>query len=189
VIDSYRKLHTGRLLLTPEDARRAPEPQALQALLADAGLAGAPLCKVPGSFAAGPSLLELIGFTGCAVQIGTAPDDDRDFVHVRIEGPHPQPILKHGRNSRPPRCPACRVPLADWAEQTATAETAPALHCAACGAQQPAECWDWRSHAGCGRLFVSIEEVFPGEARPLPRLIDLLSGLGIGPWRYFYVQD
>jgi hypothetical protein len=63
------------------------------------------------------------------------------------------------------------------------------LSCPGCGTRQSAEHWDWRRQAGVGRLFLCIEEVFPNEARPLPELLDALGGLGIGPWRFFYVQD
>jgi len=190
MIESYQKLHTGRLLLTTEDAGQAPEPAAVRALLAGIGLVGDPLPEVTGGFASGPRLLELIGFTGCAVQIDSGTGGGSGLVHIRIEGPLPRPALKYGRNSRPPRCPGCRAALAEWRQQVASqTQQEPLLRCAACGATRPATDWDWRRHAGCGRLFVSVEEVFPGEAQPLPGLLDRLVSLGAGPWRHFYVQD
>jgi hypothetical protein len=49
--------------------------------------------------------------------------------------------------------------------------------------------WDWKQQGGFGRLFVMVEEVFPGEAVPTPGLLDLLRDLDGTPWRHFYVQE
>jgi hypothetical protein len=61
--------------------------------------------------------------------------------------------------------------------------------CAACGRLVPIRDLDWKQSAGFGRLFVQVEEVFPGEATPTPELMLLLARLTGGDWRYFYVQD
>jgi hypothetical protein len=63
------------------------------------------------------------------------------------------------------------------------------LHCTACGERTPAWKWRWREQAGFGRVFLLIEEVFPGEGAPLPGLLRQLEALGVGPWHWFYVQD
>jgi len=151
---------------------------------------GAALPDIPGGYAAGPRLLDLIGFTGCAVQLDTN-SDAASFLHVRLEGPYPSPVFKAGRNTRLPRCPECRGALHDWREQTAAWQSPGAgpLTCAGCTTSAPASAWDWRRQAGVGRTFVAIEEVFPAEGRPLPALWALLERLDAGPWHYFFVQD
>ena len=65
----------------------------------------------------------------------------------------------------------------------------PLLRCHSCGLIGPAWEWNWRRQAGFGRIFLIIEEVFPGEGQPLPGLLAALNALGVGPWQHFYVQD
>lgn len=60
--------------------------------------------------------------------------------------------------------------------------------CTGCGHPQNPMDWNWRRKAGFSRLFIGIQEVFPGEAVPVPDLITALQGDGAA-WDYFYVQD
>lgn len=184
-------VHTGRLLLTPRDPFFAPDPDALCARLAAAGLLGDPVPGALGTFLVGRRFLELVLFTGCSVRIELTPpvEGDGAFCHVRILGPYTTPSLMSGRNTRPPRCRACRASLRDWSRKRASSASAD-IRCPACGEVAPFWTWDWKEQAGWGRLFVQIEEVFPGEAMPAPDLMNLLRELTAGePWRQFYVQD
>ena len=182
--------HNGRLLLTPGDDQIAFERVALVDALRDCGLIGEPLGTDANAFLPGPGFLGLITFTGCAVQICTDPSQAH-FSHIRLLGPFPRPLLYHGRNARAPRCPSCGKSHPEWrALVAASGEEAPStMPCAACGDDRPAWEWDWRGHAGCGRVLVAIEEVFPAEGIPSPALLGRLRQLGGGDWRHFYVQD
>jgi hypothetical protein len=53
----------------------------------------------------------------------------------------------------------------------------------------PLWAYDWREKAGFGRLFVQVDEIFPGEAIPNPKLMKLLARSTIAEWRHFYIQD
>jgi hypothetical protein len=46
----------------------------------------------------------------------------------------------------------------------------------------------WRKNAGFGRVFVTVEDVFPGEAVPVPTLLEGLRAASGVDWRYFYLQ-
>lgn len=185
-------MHTGRLVLGPQDPFLAPDPATLEGALRAAGLLAAPLPGGSGAFAAGGGFLELLIFAGCSVQVELSPTGDgTPFTHVRIAGPEPVPRFVRGRNTRPPRCRACRAPLRDW-QDALSGQAEPggdAIGCPACGASAPAWAWDWKETAGFGRVLVLIEEVFPGEAVPAPALLDTLARASGGPWRHFYVQD
>lgn len=63
------------------------------------------------------------------------------------------------------------------------------IPCPACGSRHPLWAWDWKGSAGCGRSFLWVEEVFPGEAEPTPTFQAALTSLTASPWRHFYTQD
>lgn len=182
--------HTGRLLLTPQDPFLVPDPRSLRLGLAAAGLLGAPLSGIAGGYAVGDRFFTLVVFAGCSVQVALEPSSraDTPFCHVRLAGPYPEPLCLTGRNTRPPRCRACRSPLRDWNARL-DAGAAGVIRCPACGEKAPAWCWDWKGQAGCGRLFLAVEEVFPGEATPAPALMERLEEMSGNAWRHFYIQD
>lgn len=182
------RLHTGRLVLTPEDRSFAPDLAHLGDGLAGMGLVGQAIDETRHTFYAGPALLALIAFSGCAVRVALDPNDSATgaFSHVRLLGPYPRLQLRYGRNTRPPRCPKCRARLPEWWT---------ALHperikaCPRCAARVPALGWDWRQQGGIGRFFIDIEEVFPGEAHPTPAFMRSLEDHSNCPWHHFYLQD
>ncbi|MGE5153244.1 MAG: hypothetical protein ACM3ST_04440 [Bdellovibrio bacteriovorus] len=185
--------HTGRLVLTTADPQAAPDPDLVRGVLTRAGFIGQPFPGRPGAFAVGTELLGLLSFAGCSVVLpgSTGHQGGEGHCHVRILGPDSLPRLMWGRNTRGPRCPQCRARLADWQERLTDWLERPLAGqvCAACGAIHPPWRWDWKQQGGFGRLFVLVEEVFPGEAVPTPRLLDLLTRACGCAWRHFYVQD
>jgi len=185
--------HTGRLLLTPHDPHRVPDVPRLHAALSDGGLLGSLLPGREDAFLVGDRFLTLVTFAGCSVQLELAapPDGSGAFCHLRLLGPYAYPRLLQGRNTRPPRCRGCRAPLRDWQERHSSVEQHPdtPVPCPACGEHRPLWDWDWKGNAGFGRFFLSVEEVFPGEATPAPALIELLKEETGATWRHFYIQD
>jgi Zn ribbon nucleic-acid-binding protein len=184
-------LHTGRLLLVPQDPFHLSDLGLLTNGLVTAGFVGSRLPGRPDGFAVGDNFLQLISFAGCSVQLSLSPADDSPFCHLRLVGPFPRPHFAYGGNTRPPRCPACRTPFLGWRDQISRWERdaiAP-VQCASCGTRSAPWELDWKNAAGFGRLFVQVEEVFPGEAAPTPALLQLLADISGTAWRYFYVQE
>jgi len=180
------------MLLTPQDPMLPVDSDRLQRTLQEVGFIGKPLAGEKGAFLVGTRFLSLMTFAGCSVHIELQPQANNGiFCHIRTIGPFEHPILLYGRNTRPPRCPVCRTRHKDW--QTllpATGETDhEILICGACGAENPPMAWDWKENAGFGKLFISVEEIFPGEATPSPTLSTILERQAGAPWRHFYVQD
>jgi len=183
--------HTGRLLLSPRDPFLLPDRARLTAALTKAGFLGVPLYGHDDTFAVGGHFLQLLTFAGCSVRIELSPSAGTPFCHVQFTGPFEWPVFLGGRNTRPPRCRGCRSPLQDWEIRVFgqdKTELAP-VTCPTCGKADPLWEYDWKDKAGFGRLFVQVEEVFPGEAAPTPGLMDLLQGCTGHTWRYFYIQD
>ncbi len=170
-----------------------PEVGGLLGALGRAGLIGPPFEGRRAAFRAGAQLLQLVSFSGCSPHIRFEPpvDGSGSFCHVTILGPYSRPRLLTGRNTRPPRCSACRSPIADWGARREAWEDSPGapLTCPQCHLPQLPLQLHWREHAGFGRLFVSVEDVFPGEAVPVPDLLELLESATGTAWRYFFVQD
>ena len=169
------------------------------ALPADAGLGGA-LTQPPSpsqGFLVGEHFFDLLAFAGCAVNLRLSPTSTGEpFTHVHLVGPLTSPLLLHGGNTRPPRCPTCRAPnkalnlFPDQnPDQDLTLDPGREIPCPACGSRHPLWAWDWKGSAGCGRSFVWVEEVFPGEAEPTPTFQAALTSLTASPWRHFYIQD
>ena len=184
-------MSTGRLIFSfPAPLSREAVQRLLSALTA-AGFIGKPLRPGAPEFLAGDRFLQLVTFMGCSPFLQLEPDDvgDGEFCHVRVRGPYREPRFIRGTNTRPPRCPGCRrrveawQPLAERWEETRDAEH----RCPECGTETPFADLEWRQNAGVGRLFIEVTQVFPGEAVPVPALMDLLAEAG-GPWSYFYVQ-
>jgi hypothetical protein len=169
----------------------APDRTLLTRALMSAGFLGTALIPVGDAYTVGAGFLSFVAFTGCAVQVEVNPraESDRPFCHIRIAGPYPEPLILVGRNTRPPRCPACRTPLRDWRAALGQATAGHALPCPACHTRSPACAWDWKETGGCARLSLWVEEVFPGEAAPTDALMQFIARATGIPWRHFYVQD
>lgn len=183
------RIHTGRLLLSPSNPLLAVDPLDLQADLEAIGFIGDPLPDPGKAFLVGRNFLSLLTFAGCSVNLTLAPTTAGDpFTHIRLLGPWPRTALQHGRNTRPPRCTACRALHQGWAQELTSNSEIMELSCPACGSTRPPWEWDWRNKAGYGRNFIAVEEVFPGEAEPTPSLLRALETMA-GPWRHFYIQD
>ncbi|MGB5734829.1 MAG: hypothetical protein WBM40_10340 [Thiohalocapsa sp.] len=192
MITASRPLHTGRLVLTPSDPEQVVATKSVADLLRSIGFIGAALAGRPNAFATGEHFLQLLAFTGCAVQFDRTPTaPEGTFAHVKLDCGHAAPRLLRGRNTRPPRCPSCGKALATWRGQVEhwQLDQPPILHCPHCTKSAPGWRWNWRQHGGFGRSFILVEEVFPGEGAPLPALLRSLHCLRIGDWHSFYVQD
>lgn len=183
----------GRLLLTPLDPERAPAATPLLKVLEESGFLGPPWpTGGPAAFLAGPRFTDWISFLGCSPHIRLEPPADGGaFCHIRLLGPYTEPRLCQGRHTPPPRCPTCRARLTDWRERVDHWRRQPRqpVPCPHCGTPHPPLALVWRQGAGWGRLFIAVEDIFPGEAVPVAGLLGDLAGLGGGPWRYFHVQE
>jgi len=183
--------HTGRLLLTMQDPFLLPEQAPLTATLSEAGFLGPPLEGRNEGFAVGERFLQLVIFAGCSVRIELSPMGEAPFCHIRFTGPFRRPVFLSGRNTRPPRCRNCRGRLRNWQAVLSDRDNAGPgqITCPACGEASPPWGYDWKGQAGFGRLFLQIEEVFPGEATPTPALMGLLEASNGCKWRHFYIQE
>jgi hypothetical protein len=187
-------LHTGRLILSPEDPYFVPlQPDAILNRLEKIDLIGRPLENGEG-FLLGDAFMQLVTFMGCSPAIRLEPSDSGEaFCHLLSKGPYPKPRLIEGKNTQPPRCTACRKRIEDWStllQDWSEKEAGWTFNCPHCDDPQDPARLDFRQSAGCGRFFLLIENIFPQEAIPSPNLLNTLQQESEDqPWRYFYQQE
>lgn len=181
-------MSTGKLLFRAPLGGDPPLATAVEARLRGIGLIGDSYRQREQTYLVGEHFLQLVSFVGCSpfLRLEPAAEDDDCFCHVRFLGPFAQPRLLYGRNTRPPRCPRCGKRIEQWQADLNSASQQ--ITCRHCGEKPALRALDWRRNAGLGRFFVQISEVFPGEAVPLPALMDALRDTG-DRWDYFYIQD
>jgi DNA-directed RNA polymerase subunit RPC12/RpoP len=188
-------LHTGRLVLTPEDPYLRPgKPAGILAQLHDIGFIGDRLADNDNRYLLGDSFMQLVTFMGCSPSLQLAPGEpEQPFCHLLIDGPSDHPRLLWGRNTTPPRCANCRKRLQGWQTTFEAWRQEPPgwqAACPYCGHRQDPATYDFRQSAGCGCLFLLVENIFPQEAIPSPALLNRLQATTDNrPWRYFYLQD
>jgi DNA-directed RNA polymerase subunit RPC12/RpoP len=186
--------HTGRLVLAPVDPYLLPEePQDLLRGLREIGFIDQALNNAPG-YLLGEHFMQLVTFMGCSPSIKLEPPSPGEsFCHLRLDGPYPRPKLMYGKNTQPPRCQSCRKRLNDWRASFATWEESThgsQTSCPHCGHNQDPMTYDFRQSAGCARLFLLVENIFPQEAIPSPALLTTLKRVTNGAdWHHFYQQD
>jgi DNA-directed RNA polymerase subunit RPC12/RpoP len=190
-------IHTGRLVLTPADPFYLPRDiQSIVARLRSIQFCEEPISSMNGQhYLLGERFMQLVSFMGCSPFIQVQPaDDEQPFCHLSIDGPYPKPVFLQGRNTTSPSCEDCRKRITDWppliAQWLEQPETFLAS-CPHCGHRQNPASYNWRQSAGCGRLFLFVENIFPNEAIPSPELLETLeeSGPETTAWGYFYIQD
>jgi DNA-directed RNA polymerase subunit RPC12/RpoP len=189
-----KRLHTGRLVLTPKDPYLVPDnPEAIFSELRKTGLIATPLEPHHG-YLLGENFMQLVTFMGCSPSIRLEPDKtDEPFCHLLLAGPYPQPRLLSGKNTLPPRCDTCRKRLNDWQSNFHDLEQkggAWQARCPHCGHHQDPATYDFRQSGGCGRFMLFIENIFPQEAIPSPSLLESLKrATDDAPWHYFFQQE
>jgi len=181
----------GSLYLFPVPADGVPPPAELVVgALQSEGVLGQPSGER--EYAAGGDLLGWISFTGCSPSVALRdPGDGTGYCRLRLLGPYRQPALLARPGLGRPRCPVCRSGVQGWQQLLPgwRAEPLQAWHCPECGFSTAAALLDWRHYGASGRLLVEITHIFPGEAAPIPQLMDLLeTATGLG-WQYAWGPD
>ena len=190
-------IHTGRLVFTPADPHHLPSDiPAIIERLRHIEFCAEPISGMNGHhYLLGPRFMQLVSFMGCSPFIQLQPTvDDQPFCHLIIDGPHPHPVFLRGRNTSPPSCEKCRKRIPDWQSLIEAWREQPKSFlatCPHCGHRQNPLRFNWRQSAGCGRLFLFVENIFPNEAIPSPELLKALEEgkQDCEPWSYFYIQD
>jgi hypothetical protein len=190
-------IHTGRLVFTPADPfHLPPDIPAIIERLRRIEFCAEPVSGLNGHhYLLGRRFMQLVSFMGCSPFIHLQPtEDDQPFCHLIVDGPYPEPVFLQGRNTTPPSCEQCRKRIPDWQpliEQWRRRPQTFLATCPHCGHRQNPVSYNWRQSAGCGRLFLYVENIFPNEAIPSPELLKALEEeeRNCLAWSYFYIQD
>jgi hypothetical protein len=181
-------MSTGKLILFSGNTEQLrSELRPLIDALREIQLIGEPLDLDKGLFLTGELFLQHISFVGCSTNVCLTPkpDSNGEFCHIAIKGPFDRPRLIWDSNCRPPRCPACKKPMANWQSHLDLSR----LTCPHCNRESQLEEFAWRRQAGYGTIFIEISNIFPGEARPVHGLLEKLNQLTETQWGYFFMQS
>ncbi len=146
----------------------------------------APLSSTPQQFHTGKRFLQLLTFMGCSPAVPLEQNGGPESCTIKLLGPYSAPQLIRGSNTRPPRCPNCRQTPQDWEAQLNTAMNQ-TKNCPNCGELITIDSLNWRQQGGVGSTFLTISQVFPGEAVPVASLMHCLEEDG-SSWDYCYIQ-
>lgn len=177
----------GSLLLHPVNPDTRPDLDELESLLEKLGLIGTKIGKL--RWNAGKAFLQLLTFMGCSphVQFEPQSENDDDFCHVSFRNFN-SPVMLASINSRPCRCRSCGKPIVTgWQLFDANAEEWQCPHCG--HKHQHLSGLRWRNDAGFASLFIEIHSIYPGEAQPIPSMMQQLKSLTGEEWRYFYLHS
>lgn len=180
-------MNQGILILHPENIDNHPDMQQVTQLLLQEGFIGSTIDGMQNSYSAGEAFLQLITFMGCSPHIRFEPEDEQDKAYCYITLAACDTLqMRVSEHARPPRCCACKKPVGkEW--QTAVSQ-AELITCPHCHLQQRPDQLVWRNDSGMGRFFIEIHNIFPGEAQPVPRLLQQLQSIDASQWRYFYLH-
>jgi hypothetical protein len=181
-------LNQGILILHPEKIDSHLGLEHVTQLLLHNGLIGSTIDGMQNSFSAGENFLQLITFMGCSPHIRFEPENelDKGYCYITLTACDTLQI-RGSEHARSPRCYACKKPVgSEW--QTAVAQ-GELLTCPHCHQQQRPDQLVWRNDSGMGRFFIEIHNIFPGEAQPVPCLLQQLQSIDASQWRYFYLHS
>ena len=131
----------------------------------------------------GDNFLEHIAYMGCAPAIQFEADENSDaFSHIKIHYCKSAKLIYSKTHSRPPQCPNCKKPVANWQDK----QSDTSIECDRCCTTARIDQFNWRKMAGYARLFIEITDIFPKEAIPQPALLDKLTAITGVKWLYFY---
>lgn len=181
-------MNQGILILHPENIKSQVDPKQVTRLLRNNGLIGRAIDGMQESYSAGEMFLQLITFMGCSPHIRFEPEDEQDKSYCYIMLATCETLqIRMSEHARPPRCCACKKPAGKgWQTAVSLGEL---ITCPHCHQQQRPDQLSWRSDSGMGRFFIEIHNIFPGEAQPVPRLLQQLQSTNASQWRYFYLHS
>lgn len=181
-------MNQGILILHPENIDSYTDVQQATQLLLHDGLIGSAIDGMQNSYFAGGNFLQLITFMGCSPHIRFEPEDERDKAYCYITLTACETLqIRVSEHARPPRCRACKKPVGKgWKTAVLQGEL---VTCPHCHHQQQPDQLSWRNDSGMGRFFIEIHNIFPGEAQPVPHLLQLLQSIDASQWRYFYLHS
>jgi len=141
----------------------------------------------------GDNFLKLITFLGCSPHIEVVIPEQieqwRSFCYIEIQYQH-SPVFFKGLNKPKCSCPVCRAritqALPDMQQWTPAASQ---VVCPKCQTTSWLEDLNWRHSAGFGQLFLIVHSVYPNEAVPTDKLMNLLDSEVFKNWEYFYSEE
>jgi hypothetical protein len=178
----------ARLVFHPQNSNDIPaNTTAIVAALTEAGFIANAFGD--GRYFPGLEFTNLLTFLGCSPNIYLHPDENENFCHLII-GEITDTTQYLGRNGKvKPHCPCCKQKPASWLKINHWQQADALYRCEHCGSSHRMDSLNWRQQAGYGRFSLSVAHIYPHEAVPSEKLMQILHNAGNCPWKYFYATD
>lgn len=146
------------------------------------GIAG--ILSAPATYQPGNRLMEYINFLGCSPTLSCG--ENQSFIRLHL---FDQLTGLGGLSIESIRYPECRHPVKDAVSLLINYPVLKAWKCPVCGNKGLINEFNWRKTAGISTLFIEISPIFPKEALPNDKLLQLLQNFSDTNWTWFYSQS
>ena len=132
-------------------------------------------------FEPGARLMEYINFLGCSPTLRSGDTECQIRLHYfnEVTG-------MGGESLEAIRFPGCGHVIREPGKLLKICHLDRSWTCPECESTGKINNINWRKSAGFSRLFIEISSIFPREALPSDKLLDLLKLYAPADWRWFY---
>lgn len=129
----------------------------------------------------GQQLMVYINFLGCSPSLSSGESTTSIKIH-QFEGIS----AMGGQSVETIRYPGCKHPVNEPAMLLNNYPLKEKWSCNQCGKEGRLDQINWRKSAGFSTLFIEITSIFPKEAIPTEKLLNLLHNFSQSNWSWFY---
>ncbi|WP_214660552.1 hypothetical protein [sulfur-oxidizing endosymbiont of Gigantopelta aegis] len=156
--------------------------------------------EVQSGYLIGSDFLQLITFLGCAPHIEIVIPEEasawKQFCHIEIQQ-YQQSIYYKGLNNPKCSCPHCTARVAknlpdSFKHDSQWQANKLYIECPKCHEKSLVENLNWRHSGGFGAFFIVVNSIYPNEAVPTEKLLQILQQASKGvfaSWDYFYSEN
>lgn len=125
-----------------------------------------------------------ISFLGCSPGLSSGEVNTTIRIH-QFE----QVTAMGGQSVETIRYPGCKHPVNEPVKLLSRIQSEDEWLCPVCGNQGTPDQINWRKSAGLSTIFIEITSIFPKEAIPTEKLLNLLQNFSHTPWAWFYSRS
>jgi len=132
--------------------------------------------------------LKLITFLGCSPNINLFPVKGENHCFISFIKPSEQTVCVGHTSTVNPKCPICTKRIANW-KKTSWTLAGEMCCCDKCQQQTLYAELNWKQECGFARCGFEVNHIYPHEAVPTDKLLNLLNQVSGFDWDYCYTNN